>query len=94
MSTRRTIASILTALVLAATAPLTTMAASSGDTPQQDAKYYDASGRYQGRTTRSGQGQTKSYDKSGHYQGKTVRQGHSIKIYDKSGHYQGRVTVR
>jgi len=93
MSIRRIMTSILAVLVLT-TAPLAALAGETSDTQSRDVKYYDASGRYQGRTTSDGRGQAKSYDKSGHYQGKAVRQGHSIKIYDKSGRYQGRVTVR
>ncbi len=68
--------------------------AGTGQSQPRDAKYYDASGRYQGRTTNDGHGQTKTYDRSGRYQGRTVRQGRTIKIYDRSGRYQGRVTVR
>jgi YD repeat-containing protein len=60
----------------------------------QDAKYYDASGRYQGRTTSDGRGQAKTYDKTGRYQGKAVRQGNTVKLYDKSGRYIGRATTR
>jgi YD repeat-containing protein len=93
MPIRHILAAILAGLILVA-APLSVLAASSNELQPQDAKLYDASGRYQGRVTSSGQGQTKAYDKSGHYQGKTVRQGKSIKVYDKSGRYQGRITVR
>lgn len=84
---------ILTVLLLA-TAPLSSLAASAEETAPKDAKLYDASGRYQGRVASDGQGQAKTYDKSGRYHGKTVRQGKTVKIYDASGRYQGRVTVR
>ncbi len=93
MPIRRLLAAILAALLLTA-APLAALAGNAGDTQPRDAKYYDRSGRYQGRATSDGRGQTKSSDRSGRYQGKAVRQGHSIKMYDKSGRYQGRVTVR
>jgi YD repeat-containing protein len=87
----RNLAAILVGLALAVASPV--LAASS--TPQpEDAKLYDASGRYQGRVTSDGRGKTKSYDKSGRYQGKAVRQGKTVKIYDKSGHYIGRVNTR
>lgn len=47
-------------------------------------RYYDDSGRYQGRMTEDGRG----YNKQGQYQGRISENG---RMYDKSGRYQGRI---
>jgi len=93
MRYRHSLAALLAMLMLAG-APVAALAAASSTPQSQDAKLYDASGRYQGRVTSDGRGQAKTYDKSGRYQGKAVRQGKTVKLYDKSGHYIGRVNAR
>ena len=55
-------------------------------TPEQSpaaGKYYDRSGRYQGRVDAKG----RSYDQSGRYQGRQDAKG---RFYDRTGRYQGR----
>lgn len=50
-----------------------------------DGRYYDNSGRYQGRVDANG----RHYDSSGRYLGREDDNG---RFYDQSGRYQGRVS--
>ena len=52
-----------------------------------DAKIYDQSGRYQGRTDSNG----RRYDSMGRYEGRIEDSG---RIYDEKGRYQGRIEER
>lgn len=61
----------------------------------QDARFYDASGRYQGRaTTNTANPQQQSvYDASGRYQGRVMTSPDgSARVYDQHGKYMGRAT--
>lgn len=62
-----------------------------------ETRYYDAQGRYQGRsTTNTANPQQKSlYDAQGRYVGRVMTDGNgNSRVYDQHGNYRGRATGR
>lgn len=78
--------------ILAALAVLTLAAPAVAG---QETRYYDASGRYQGRasTNTANPRQRSIYDASGRYQGRAMTGSDgTTRLYDQHGRYLGRTT--